>query len=455
MALVNNSKTSCNTLGNHSHSNAAYGQYTQHLQLLNSYQSNFSISDDSIITQLNDAIRYATSYSPFYIDNASWHEIDSIEALQHLPFTSKEDVKNCYPFNLLAVDFSNIIRYGESTGTSGQYSSGFVTKNDWLSNNLEVCLSWGKILSNQDVLAVAVPYELTYVGADIDRVAEILNVTVVSIGTNNILCPWTRLVNLIKTYSITTLFCSPTRAIRLAQLATEAGLDPKNSTVNKIICVGEPSSSAKQKFIAESWNAKVYNHYGMTEALAVATPCEKQKLHLCSNRLFSETLSPKTGYPVPLGEMGELVFTTLNTEAMPLIRYKTGDLIRLDHEPCSCGNPHPTFTHLGREDDIFEAPDGVHHFSELDTVLFSIQGLEPYFSYTVTDNQTLSISAFHTQTNTEDKSLTAERIRTEIRRTFDIEANVSVSNNNEMLEIIDNCSKPGTAIPSSPLMSQQ
>ena len=282
---------------------------------------------------------------------------------------------------------------------------------------------------------------MTYVGADIDRVAELLNVGVISIGTNNKLCPWSRLITLIKSHSITTLFCSPTRAIRLAQLMTESGGDPMISTVNKIICVGESCSEAKRKYIGDCWDAVVYNHYGMTEAMAVATPCPEQKMHLCEQRLVAEVINE--GEVVNEGgATGELILTSLDTQAMPLLRYKTGDLVQLQQTPCPCGNPNRTINHLGRVTDAFNTPKGICHFHQLDEVLFQFNEIEPYFSYSYRDS-VLYISVILKESASDNSSSVRKKIENATEKTFNIIAKITLEEANQKLHSIDNSSKPG------------
>src|SRR5262249_26317436 len=143
-----------------------------------------------------------------------------------------------------------------------------------------------------------------------------------------------------------------TRALYLAEVGRRLGWDPKHDlSVDKLLFAGEGASPAKRRKLSELWGAKVYGMYGMTETNTLGMFCPLGELHLVENRNWFEVIDPETGRAVPDGQPGELVVTSLNTEAMPLVRYRTGDMCRIGDQPTRCGSPFRTLHHLGRATD--------------------------------------------------------------------------------------------------------
>lgn len=425
-------------------------QYSEHERLLSEVTMLRARGPGDRLGRLSSAIERALAHSPYYRSAPGWRPVRHMDELADLPFTRRQDVQDAYPFGFLATGRERLVRYAESTGTSGRPCASYATRRDWLINNLDVSLSWAGLLTSSDVLAVAVPYELTYVGADIDRVAELLGVPVISVGVNNNLCSWPRVIELMRSYSVTALFCSPTRAIRLSYIAEEAGLDPlRDLEVKKIICVGETSSKAKRECIARRWGASVYNHYGMTEVMAVAVPCPEGGLHLCEGRLFVEVIDPETLAPARAGAPGELVITSLTSEAMPLLRYRTGDLVLLDTPPCPCGNPQRSIQQLGRVSDAFETPSGVAYFHELDEELLNVPEVQPYY-HVSRGERGLSVSIALKGGRREGQGrpghAVVESLRERLARRFGVDVAISLEEEGSWLHRIDSRSKPGSAL---------
>ncbi|MCE9669676.1 AMP-binding protein [Myxococcus stipitatus] len=426
--------------------------YLEHRALLGRVTGARRLSPGERVARLKDAVSHALEKSPFYRTAPHWRAVDELDPLSMMPFTTRQDLQQAYPLGMLAAPPGELVRYAESTGTTGPRCAGYVTRDDWLTNNLSVAMSWATLLSKEDTLAVAVPYELTYVGADIDRVAELLGAAVISVGTNNTLCPWPRALELMRSHGVTALFCAPTRAIRLAQLARERGLDPrKDLQVRKIICVGEHCSDARREYLARAWDARVYNHYGMTEALAVAVPCGRQALHLCEDRLYAELIDPDSGAPVHPGEPGELVLTTLAHRAMPLLRYRTGDLLREMSTKCPCGNPFRVVKQLGRVTDTFQTRMGTAYFHQLDEALLSEPDIQPYFSV-AWEEDGLRVRVVLSQAVREGRGRARAEVVASLEQRlgarFGVGVTLVVEDEARWLDRIDNSSKPGSALQS-------
>lgn len=342
---------------------------------------------------------------------------------------------------------AEILRYGESTGTSGRRTAGYATRDDWLGNHLDVCTAWSGCVTAADTIAVAVPYELTFAGADIDRVAELLGAAVISVGVGNRICPWTRLVGLIQSYGVTALVCAPTRAVRLAEVAAEAGVAPEATTVRSVFCVGEPCSDAKRARIARMWDATVFPHYGMTETLAVAVPCAAGNLHMCERRFYPEVVDPVSGRVCADGHRGELVLTTLASRALPLVRYRTGDLVRLEAGPasCRCGSTDRLLEHLGRVSDSFPTRTGIGAGADLEEILFAVPGVLPYLAHRW-DGHSLRVTCALAAGAEREAAPGIRRAQERIADLVGGSAIVTVVNRSDWLRAVDDESKPGTTL---------
>jgi phenylacetate-CoA ligase len=304
--------------------------------------------------RLLSAVKFVGKKSPHY--NCKFSEmgievdsVTSMNAFSTLPFTTRSDIMGCYPMGLLASPIEDVVRYGESTGTTGNSISAYFTADDWIENNCTVSMFLGRVLSQQDIVAVAVPYELAGVGQDLDRALELVGCVTIAIGALTRFCPPERMVEILRNTGATTLICSGTRAIYLADIAIDQGYDiARDFKIKRILCVGEGMSKSKANKVKAAWGANIFSMYGMTETNTLAMFCPKGHLHLVENRSFFEVVDPETGESLPPGSKGELVVTPLNTKGMPLIRYKTGDLVAVNDEPCECGFHFRRLVHYGR-----------------------------------------------------------------------------------------------------------
>lgn len=406
------------------------------------------------LARLNAALQHAAAASPFYRRWYTVRPLASLDELATLGFTTKDDLRAEYPYGLLAVPPERLTRYAESTGTTGGVNAGFVTARDWTTNQFCVALAWAELLGRHDIMAVAVPYELSYVGADIDRVAELLGASVLAVGTNNRLCPWTRLLALLRSHQATTLVCAPIRALRLAALAAEQGIDLRRDlAVRRIVCVGEALSPARKAYLESLWGASVYNHYGMTEAMAVALPCRQGQLHLAEQRFVFEVIDPDSGAVLAPGATGELVLTTLAQEAMPLVRYRSGDLVRIEASPCACGSPHRRIVHLGRVQDRVGPAGQRFHIGELDEILLAEPGIEPIYSV---HGDASHVSVHVIAAEGANWHETRARLTTALEAYCRLPVELLPSDREAWFARIDNQSKPGTAPPpASPLSTKE
>jgi len=346
---------------------------------------------------LVESVTHAVQGSPFYgrrlADAArALTEHGDVAALSRLPFTTRRDLHDGYPFDFLAVPRGDVARFGESSGTStGTSIAAYFTARDWLTNNCTVAHFLEQVLTADDVAAVAVPYELAGVGQDLDRSLELVGCTVVALGALTQFCPPERMVDLLRETGVTTLVCSGTRALYLAQVARARGLDPRRDLkVSKVLFAGEGASPAKRQKLHQVWGARSHAMYGMTETNTLGMFCRHDALHLIENRSWFEAVHPETGQPVEPGEVGELVVTSLRAEAMPLVRYRTGDLCRIDDAPCPCGSALRTLRHHGRlTDRVLVNQTPISQLQLEDVIMSHLDEAPFYFAFKARDAELL------------------------------------------------------------------
>lgn len=339
------------------------------------------------------AVRHALANSPFYRnlvpkELAAAAAAGEPGAFEALPFTTRQALWDAYPLGLLAVPFDQVIRVDESSGTStGQSVAAYFTLDDWLFNNWIVASLLAPVVGREPV-AIAVPYELAGVGQDLDRAFEILGSAVVPLGAASPACSPERMVRALHQSKATTLVCSGTRAIYLGEVARRLGIDPRTDlAVDKILMAGEGASPAKVRKLDELWGARAYAMFGMTETNTLAMFCVEQELHLVEARISAEIIDPQSDTILPDGAIGELAVTTLAGRAMPLLRYRTGDLCQIEPTPCRCGLPTRRLRHHGRiSERVHIGGKAVSQLEIEDVVLGAMPESPYYFAFDVDGN---------------------------------------------------------------------
>ena len=304
-------------------------------------------------------------------------DIKTLEDIVKLPFTTKEDLFMDYPYGLLAVPKEEVIRLHTSSGTTGKPKAIFFTKKDidFGAELIARCLVMSGTTKG-DVLQNSMTYGL-FTGAFIMHYgAEKVGVMVIPAGPGNT----ERQIELMKTFGTTCFHMTPSYALYVASVILEKGIDPRKDLKIKRAYLGaEPYSEETRKKIEDMLGIDVYNCYGLSEmgGPGVGFECVyKNGLHIWEDAFLAEIINPQTGEPVKEGEIGELILTSLNREAMPLIRYRTRDLTYFINEPCPCGRTHRRISRiLGRSDDMFIVR-GVNIFpQQIEAVLMSIKGV--------------------------------------------------------------------------------
>ncbi|MCQ5336895.1 MAG: phenylacetate--CoA ligase [Candidatus Methanomethylicia archaeon] len=334
--------------------------------------------------RLRAIIKYAYENSPFYRRKFSKIDIDSIrtkEDLKKIPFTTKDDVRENYPLGLLAVDFSKIIRFHASSGTTGNPTVVAYTKKD-LENWTELCARCLELVgvTSNDVVQIAYGYGLFTGGLGFHYGAEKIGAKVIPTSTGNT----KRQIKLMKDLGTTVICCTPSYGLYLAETAKEENIDPKKDLKLRIGVFGaEPWSENTRRKLEENFVENAYDIYGMAELTGpgVAIECKyKNGLHVWEDYFIVEVIDPNTGEVLEPGEKGEMVITTLMKEAMPFIRYRTRDITILEDDQCDCGLDHARIMRiLGRTDDMLKIRGICVFPSQIEEIILKTNGLSPHY----------------------------------------------------------------------------
>src|SRR5690554_2493643 len=317
-------------------------------------------------------------------------DLQSLDDLNHLPFTTKEDLRDNYPFGLFAVPMEEVVRIHASSGTTGKMTVVGYTRYDiniWAQVMARTLACAGGTAN--DRIQVAYGYGLFTGGLGVHYGAEMMGATVIPISGGNT----KRQIQIMKDFATTILACTPSYALYLAEGAAEEGIDPKELPLRAGIFGAEPWSENMRKEIEEKLGITAIDIYGLSEVIGpgVASEClEQNGLHVFEDHFFVEVVDPETGKQLPPGEKGELVFTTLTKEAFPVIRYRTRDISILYPEPCACGRTMTRMHRiLGRTDDMLIIR-GVNVFpSQIENALLEIGETEPHYMLVVDRQQQL------------------------------------------------------------------
>jgi len=334
------------------------------------------------LKRLKQTVQRAYKNIPFYTDKFSElkikpKDIISLKDIKKLPFTTREDLRENYPFGLLAVEREQVVRLHTSSGTTGKPKAIFFTKKDidQAAELIARCLIMTGI-KKDDVLQNMMTYGL-FTGALIMHYgAEKVGVLVIPAGPGHT----KRQIALMQDFKTTSLHLTPSYALYLADVMSNQGLDPKKDLFLRRAYLGaEPYSEGTRKKIEKFFHIDVYNSYGLSEmnGPGVAFECvEKNGMHLWEDNFIMEIINPETGEELPDGEKGELVLTTLCREAMPILRYRTRDITTVIPGKCKCGRTHRRISRIiGRTDDMFIVR-GVNIFpQQIEQVLMGVKGV--------------------------------------------------------------------------------
>ncbi|MDF2653976.1 MAG: Phenylacetate--CoA ligase [Bacillota bacterium] len=307
-------------------------------------------------------------------------DINSIDDLVKLPFTTKQDLRDNYPFGLFATPKSEVVRVHASSGTTGKSTVVAYTRKDVdiFSEVVARALCCSGV-TKDDIVQVAYGYGLFTGGLGLHYGAEKLGAAVVPISGGNT----AKQIMLLQDFGSTVLACTPSYAAHLAEAIVEEGIDAATLPLRVGVFGAEPWSNEMRAKIEEGLKIQAFDIYGLSEIIGpgVSNSCQYQNgLHIAEDHFVPEILDPSTLKPMKEGSTGELVFTTVTKEAMPLLRYRTRDLSSLDYSPCACGRTNVRMAKIfGRSDDMLIIR-GVNVFpSQVESVLLEIPEAKPHY----------------------------------------------------------------------------
>ena len=383
----------------------------------------------SLLVRVYDNIAfYRESFDAAGLDP---HTLLSMEEFAAYPFTMKDDMRANYPFGLFAVPRRDVVRVHASSGTTGRATVVGYTRSD-----LE---TWGELFARcmvmaganpDDVMQVAYGYGLFTGGLGAHYGGERLGAMVVPISGGNT----QRQIQLLQDFETTVLACTPSYALQIAETAEAQGIDPRDLPLRIGIHGAEPWSSAMRANLERRLGYKAYDIYGLSEILGpgVAMECTEQNgLHVNEDHFLIEIVDPETLEPLPDGEWGEVVFTTLTKEASPLVRYRTRDISRIIPGPCACGRTHRRMDRLhGRTDDMLIIR-GVNVFpSQIEQVIATFSEVTPQYQIALTRDGAMDRVEVRVEVDPSfefDEVRRVERLQKAIASAIQSEIQVSVS----------------------------
>ena len=310
-------------------------------------------------------------------------DVKSVDDIKKLPFLSKEDLRIAYPYGLLGTDLKNCVRIQSTSGTTGRRVVAFYTQGDidiW-----EECCARAIVAAggtNEDVCQVCYGYGLFTGGPGLNGGSHKVGCLTLPMSSGNT----ERQIQFMMDLGATILCCTPSYAAYIGESLAEAGYKPEDNKLKAGIFGAEPWTEEMRRSIEKSLGIKAYDIYGLTETSGpgVSFECEEQTgMHINEDHFYAEIIDPDTGEVLPEGEKGELVFTSLDKEAFPLLRYRTRDICVLTRKKCSCGRTHVKMSKpMGRSDDMMIIR-GVNVFpSQIEAVLLK-EGYPPNYQILV------------------------------------------------------------------------
>ena len=322
-------------------------------------------------------------------------DIRSLADLRHLPYTTKDDLRDNYPFGLFATSMDDVIRVHASSGTTGKSTVVGYTQADitlWASV-IARCLMMAGV-TRGDMVHNAYGYGLFTGGLGAHYGIEALGATVIPVSGGNS----RRQVTIMRDFGSTVLMSTPSYALNLADAMSDAGISPDDLKLRVGIHGAEPWSENMREEVERKLGIKALDIYGLSEVIGPGVSMEclhsERGMHVLEDNFLPEVIDPETLEPLPCGETGELVFTTLTKEAFPLIRYRTKDISRLFLDPCGCGRTLVRMDKVtGRTDDMLIIR-GVNVFpAQVEHVLMGIEGVEPHYQIEVSREGNLDVMA--------------------------------------------------------------
>ena len=343
-----------------------------------------AIQNEKIVKQVKNVYENVKYYRDLMdAKGVKPEDIKGVEDIKKLPFLTKADLREAYPYGLLGTDIKNCVRIQSTSGTTGKRVVAFYTQNDidiWEDCTARAIVAAGG--TNEDVVQVCYGYGLFTGGAGLHGGSHKVGCLTLPMSSGNT----DRQIQFMMDLDATILCCTPSYAAYIGETLAEKGYKPEDNKLKAGIFGAEPWTEEMRRSIEKSLGIKAYDIYGLTEISGpgVAFECEEQKgMHINEDHFYVEIIDPDTGEVLPDGSKGELVFTCLDKEGFPLLRYRTRDICVLSREKCSCGRTHVRMTKpMGRSDDMMIIR-GVNVFpSQIETVLLK-EGYTPNYQIEV------------------------------------------------------------------------
>lgn len=337
------------------------------------------------IIKLQKTVKYAFDKIPYYHKKYTECEvfpedIQSLQDIEKLPFTTKDDLRESYPFNMFAVDLDEIIEIHSSSGTTGKpVVSGYTRKDihNWSELLARGLTDWG--ITSKDVVQNTHGYGLFTGGFGLHYGAQKIGATVVPISTGQT----RRQIQLLNDFKSTCLIVTPSYGLYIAEVAKEEGFNPQDMGLRVIGFGSEPWTEEMRQRLQDSFNAPAYNIYGLTEMMGpgVAVECHKQNgLHIAEDFFYPEIIDSETGKQLPENTTGELVLTNIEREGMPIIRFRTKDVTSLNYDSCECGRTFCRMDRItGRTDDMLKVKGVAFFPSQIEKALLKVTEIEPHY----------------------------------------------------------------------------
>ena len=370
---------------------------------------------------LQETVERAYENVPFYREalderGVSPSDIDGVEDVTRLPMTTKEDFRTEYPDGLFAVDDEAVRRIHASSGTTGKPKIVSYTDDD-----IDV---WSEVVARSlaasgagasDTVQNAYGYGLFTGGLGLHYGAEELGATVIPIGSGQT----QRQVELMIDLDSDVFTCTPSYALYLAETAEEMGYDPTDLPISTIIFGAEPCTDPMRVEIEARLGVEGIDIYGLSEIIGPGVSCECREaqdgLHIWEDHFYPEVVDPQTGEPLEAGAEGELVITTLTKEALPVLRYRTGDLTTLEYEECACGRTMVRMDNVtGRTDDLLIVRGVNLYPSEIEHTVLDIDGVAPHYRIDLYEEENLDVLELTIELAA-DSERDPEAVETEIR----------------------------------------
>ncbi len=342
------------------------------------------------LERLQNAVKRAYENVPYYrkrFDRLGIkpEDIQTIKDIEKLPFTTKDDLREAYPFGMFAVPRKEIVEVHTSSGTTGKPTVSGYTKKD-----IEI---WSEVMARgltmfgateDDIIQNTHGYGLFTGGFGVHYGAQNIGATVIPISTGQT----KRQIEIMKDFGTNIVIFTPSYGLYIAEVANDEGLNPEDLNLKAIGFGAEMWTEEMRQEIQKRFNAPAFNIYGLTEIMGpgVALECQEQDgLHVMEDHFYPEIIDSSTQKTVPEGERGELVLTTLTRHGMPIIRFRTKDITALRRKKCECGRTLVKMDRItGRADDMLKVKGVAVFPSQIEKALLKIEGLEPHYQIIVT-----------------------------------------------------------------------